>query len=53
MTTMDDKAVLVDTNVLLAATAARRPLHDAALAVLNDWPNQGIVLAGNSAGGRA
>ena len=33
MTTMDDKAVLVDTNVLLAATAPRRPLHEAALAV--------------------
>ncbi|MEA2691465.1 MAG: hypothetical protein QOJ16_852 [Acidobacteriota bacterium] len=42
---MDDRAVLVDTNVLLSATAPHRPLHRAALAVLNDWPNQGIVLA--------
>jgi len=40
----DDKAVLVDTNVLLSATAPLRPLHRAALTVLNDWPNQGIVL---------
>ena len=40
----DDKAVLVDTNVLLSATAPLRPLHHAALAVLNDWPNQGTVL---------
>lgn len=42
---MDDKAVLVDTNVLLSATAPLRRLHHAALVVLNDWPNQGIVLA--------
>lgn len=42
---MDDKAALVDTNVLLAATASSRPLHRAALTVLNDWPNQGIALA--------
>ncbi|HYU35462.1 MAG TPA: hypothetical protein VEW48_25190 [Thermoanaerobaculia bacterium] len=43
---MDDKAaVLVDTNVLLSATAPFRPLHRAALVVLNDWPNQGTVLA--------
>lgn len=44
----DDRVVLVDTNVLLAATAPRRPLHDAALAVLNDWPNRGILLAASS-----
>jgi predicted nucleic acid-binding protein len=44
MTTMDDNAVIVDTNVLLSATAPLRPLHRAALAVLNDWPNQGIPL---------
>lgn len=41
----DDKTVLVDTNVLLSATAPLRPLHQAALAVINDWPNQGVVLA--------
>jgi len=41
---MDDKAVLVDTNVLLSATAPLRRLHRAALVVLNDWPNQGIDL---------
>lgn len=45
---MDDKSVLVDTNVLLSATAPLRPLHHAALAVLNDWPNQGIVLVVSS-----
>jgi predicted nucleic acid-binding protein len=45
MAMMDDKAILVDTNVLLSATAPYRPLHRAALTVLNDWPNQGIVLA--------
>ena len=42
---MDDKAVLVDTNVLLSATVSIRALHRAALVVLNDWPNQGIALA--------
>lgn len=41
----DDKTVVVDTNVLLSATIPLRPLHRAALAVVNDWPNQGIVLA--------
>jgi len=40
----EDKAVLVDTNVLLAATVPLRPLHRAALAVFNDWPNQGVIL---------
>jgi predicted nucleic acid-binding protein len=48
MTTMDDNAVIVDTNVLLSATAPLRPLHRAALAVLNDWPNQGIPLTASS-----
>lgn len=42
---MDDRAVLVDTNVLLSATAPLRPLHRTALMVFNDWPNQGKVLA--------
>jgi hypothetical protein len=37
----DDKAVLVDTNVLLSATAPLRALHRAAWTVLNDWPSQG------------
>jgi predicted nucleic acid-binding protein len=46
--TMDDKAVLVDTNVLLSATAAQRSLHQAGLTLLNTWPNQGIVLAASS-----
>ena len=46
--TTDDKAVLVDTNVLLSATALHRPLHGAALTVLNDWPNRGVVLAASS-----
>jgi predicted nucleic acid-binding protein len=45
---MDDKAVLVDTNVLLSATVPLRPFHRAALAVLNDWPNQGLSLAATS-----
>jgi predicted nucleic acid-binding protein len=44
----DDKAILVDTNVLLSATAPLRPLHRAALAVLNDWPNQGVILVTTS-----
>jgi predicted nucleic acid-binding protein len=45
---MDDRAVLLDTNVLLSATAPLRPLHQAALVVLNEWPNQGIVLSTSS-----
>jgi predicted nucleic acid-binding protein len=45
---MDDKAILVDTNILLSATAPLRPLHRAALSVLNDWPNQGLALATTS-----
>lgn len=45
---MDDKAVLLDTNVLLSATAPHRPLHRAALVVLNDWPNQAIPLAASA-----
>lgn len=48
MATMDDRVVLLDTNVLLSATAPLRPLHRAALTVLNDWPNQGFVLAVSS-----
>jgi predicted nucleic acid-binding protein len=48
MATTDDKAVLVDTNVLLSATAPLRSLHRAALIVLNEWPNQGIVLAAST-----
>jgi predicted nucleic acid-binding protein len=45
---MDDRAVLVDTNVLLSATVPSRLLHHAALVVLNDWPNQGIRLAASA-----
>jgi predicted nucleic acid-binding protein len=48
MAMMDDKAILVDTNVLLSATVPLRPLHRAALTVLNDWPNQGMVLVASS-----
>jgi predicted nucleic acid-binding protein len=48
MAITDDKAVLVDTNVLLSATAPLRPHHRAALVVLNDWPNQGKTLATSS-----
>ena len=36
--------IIVDTNVLLTATTPSRPLHEQALKVMNDWPNQGIVL---------
>jgi hypothetical protein len=45
---MDDRAILVDTNVLLSATTPRRSLHRAALAVLNDWPNQGLLLVAST-----
>jgi predicted nucleic acid-binding protein len=48
MAMMDDRVVLVDTNVLLSATAPLRPLHRAALTVLNEWPNRGVVLAASS-----
>jgi predicted nucleic acid-binding protein len=44
MATTDDRAVFVDTNVLLSATAPQRALHQAALTVLDDWPSQGTVL---------
>jgi predicted nucleic acid-binding protein len=48
MATTNDRAVVVDTNVLLSATAPLRPHHHAALRVLNVWPNEGIVLATGS-----
>jgi predicted nucleic acid-binding protein len=38
------EAVFVDTNVLLTATAPGRPLHAAALAVLERWPSAGVQL---------
>ena len=41
---MAGKTLLVDTNVLLEATAPARPLHGRARAVLDDWPNEGIRL---------
>ncbi|HYH44839.1 MAG TPA: PIN domain-containing protein [Thermoanaerobaculia bacterium] len=44
MATTDDKAVLLDTNVLLSATTPSRRLHRAALRVLNEWPNRGYIL---------
>ena len=37
---MSGDRVVVDTNVLLAATAPDRGLHRQALTVLNDWPNR-------------
>ena len=45
---MDDRAVFVDTNVLLSASDPQRALHHAALEILNDWPNQGQALATSS-----
>jgi len=48
MAMTEDSAVLVDTNVLLSATAPLRPLHRKAMAVLNDWPNQGSSLVTTS-----
>jgi predicted nucleic acid-binding protein len=41
---MDDRAVFVDTNVLLSASDPQRALHQVALEILNDWPNQGQAL---------
>ncbi len=41
---MDDKAVLVDTNILLTATTPARALHSEAINVLNEWPAQGVGL---------
>lgn len=37
---MSGDRVVVDTNVLLAATAPSRALNRQALTVLNDWPNR-------------
>lgn len=45
---MDDKVVFLNTNVLLSATAPHRSLHQAALVVLNEWPNQAIPLAASA-----
>jgi predicted nucleic acid-binding protein len=42
---MDDKTVVVDTNVLLSASDPQRALHRTALEILNNWPNQGQILA--------
>jgi predicted nucleic acid-binding protein len=36
--------VMLDTNVLLAATDEGRAEHGRALAVVNDWPGQGTTL---------
>lgn len=41
---MDGRSVLVDTNVLLEATAPARDLHRAALGVFDEWPNRGARL---------
>ncbi len=42
---MDPLATLVDTNVPLTASTPDRRLHQAALAVLNEWPSAGVPLA--------
>jgi predicted nucleic acid-binding protein len=44
MATMADKAVLVDTNVLLMATARQRRLYRAAIEVVDTWPNLKVRL---------
>jgi predicted nucleic acid-binding protein len=44
MATPDVSAVLVDTNVLLSATAPSRADHEAATRVLNLWPGRGVRL---------
>jgi predicted nucleic acid-binding protein len=36
--------VMLDTNVLLAATNSARAGHDDAMLVLNDWPGSGTIL---------
>lgn len=43
-TTADSGAVFLDTNVLLTATTPARPLHEAALEVLNSWPDRDMRL---------
>lgn len=44
MTVKADRAVLVDTNVLLTATDPTRPLHAQAMEVMGEWPNKGQAL---------
>ena len=44
MATRVAERVVVDTNVLLAATDRSRAEHHEALAVLNNWPSQGTAL---------
>lgn len=41
---IDDRSVLLDTNVLLEATTPARAHHRAARRVLDDWPNRGVQL---------
>lgn len=41
---MGAEAVLVDTNVLLEATAPARDLHSAGRGVFDEWPNRGVRL---------
>lgn len=45
MTIPQVDAILLDTNVLLAATTPSRGSHNKAVEVLNLWPNRGITLA--------
>lgn len=44
MAMMDADTVLVDTNILISASVATRPFHDAATEVMNAWPNEGKIL---------
>jgi predicted nucleic acid-binding protein len=44
MATMPADRVMLDTNVLLAATDEGRADHGAALTVANEWPRRGTVL---------
>lgn len=41
---MAAERVMIDTNVLLAATDEGRPEHARALAVVEDWPREGSTL---------
>jgi len=43
MTTRAADHVLLDTNILLAATDEGRPDHSLAQAALNEWPSQGTT----------
>ncbi len=44
MATPGADRVVLDTNVLLAATDEERPDHQDAVVSLNEWPASGVVL---------